>query len=187
MSRFSNSIFRPFKIFGVETQQATIWFLFTIICGLIGICMNVWAHIGSSVNLYQAILQEFMANSFYTYSIVLLTCTCGSLFMKMDKDRLVTYKSIKIWLMILLGAFVFIGAFLCQSRDKLPFFNRYQLAYFLMAIVLAVYGFCVINMDRHPELFKDIQDNYTKEEAERIKVLVDKMSSVTSDKKGNNL
>ena len=187
MNQFTKKVIRPFKFFSVEKQQASIWFLFTIICGLIGIGMNVWSHVNTEVTLYQAILQEFSANSFFTYSIVLLACTAGSLFMKMDKDRLVTFKSIKIWLLIILGGFVFFGAFLCQSRDKLPSFNWYQLAYFLIAIVLAVYGFCVVNLDRHLDVFTDLQDPITHEDAENIKVLVDKMSKVTEDKKGNKL
>lgn len=187
MSRFSKSITYPFKLFGEETQQSLIWLIFTVVCGLFGIGMNIWSHLGDDSNLYDAILKEFTVNSFYTYSIVLLTCTSGNLFMKMDKDRLMTYKSIKIWLMIVLGFFVFGGGLLCQSRGKLPFFNWFQLLYFLLAIALAVYGFCVVNMDRHPELFDDIQEKITKEDADNIKMLADKMSTVTKDNKGNNL
>lgn len=187
MKQFTKKVVRPFKFFVVEKQQASIWFLFTIICGLIGISMNVWSHVNAEVNLYHAILREFSANSFFTYSIVLLTCTAGSLFMKMDKDRLVTFKSIKIWLLIILGGFVFFGAFLCQSRDKLSGFNLFQLAYFLIAIVLAVYGFCVINMDRHLDIFTDLQDSITNEDAESLKSLIDKMTKVTEDNKGNKV
>ena len=107
--------------------------------------------------------------------------------MKMDKDRLVTYKAIKIWLLILLGGFVFIGAFLCQSRGKLPCFNWYQLIYFLLTIIIAVYGFCVVNMDRHPNLFTDLEDRITQEDADEIKGLIDKMSRVSQDIKGNKI
>ena len=91
------SLIGPFKIFKVETQKSALWFLFTVICGLIGIVMNVWSHLGPDVNLYNAILNEFTVNSFYTFSIVLLTCTAGSLFMKIDTDRMITFKSIKEW------------------------------------------------------------------------------------------
>lgn len=187
MNRLTKSIVYPFRLFGAETQQASIWVLFTIICGLIGICMNVWSHVGPEVGLYQAIKQEFIVNSFYTYSIVLLSSTAGALFMKMDKDRLVTYKAIKIWLLILLGGFVFIGAFLCQSRGKLPCFNWYQLIYFLLTIIIAVYGFCVVNMDRHPNLFTDLEDRITQEDADEIKGLIDKMARVSQDIKGNKI
>ena len=187
MSRFTKSIFSPFKIFKVETQKSALWFLFTVICGLIGIVMNVWSHLGPEVRLYDAILNEFTVNSFYTYSIVLLTCTVGSLFMKIDSDKMITYTSIKLWLMIVLGGFVFIGAFLCQSRGNISGFNWYQLFYFLLTVLFAVYGFCVVNMDRHPELFYDIQDPMTQDEANNIKGMVDKMAKVTNDQKGNKL
>lgn len=181
------SLIGPFKIFKVETQKSALWFLFTVICGLIGIVMNVWSHLGPDVNLYNAILNEFTVNSFYTFSIVLLTCTAGSLFMKIDTDRMITFKSIKEWLLIVLGGCVFIGAFLCQSRGKIPSYNWLQLFYFIFAIGLAVYGFCVVNLDRHPELFADIQEQITPEDAEDIKRMVDKMSQLSNDKKGNKL
>lgn len=187
MSKLVKSISDPFQIFKVEKQKSALWFLFTVICGLLGIVMNVWSHLGPGVGLYKAVLQEFSVNSFYTYSIVLLTCTAGSLFMKIDTDKMVTYTTIKEWLLIILGAFVFAGAFLCQSRDKLPGFNWFQLVYFVLTILMAVYGFCVINMDRHPELFVEIQDSITQEEAEGIKEMIDKMSTVTTDKKGNKV
>lgn len=187
MKRLLKCVFYPFKFFGLETQQALIWFLFTIVCGLLGIGMNVWSHINAEVKVYQAIVQEFSVNSFFTYSIVLLTCTVGGLIMKMDKDRLVTFKSIKIWLLILLCGFVFAGAFLCQSRGKLSNFNWYQLAYFILTLAFAVYGFCVVNMDRHLDVFGDLLDPITHDDAEDIKGLVDKVSKVTEDKKGNKL
>lgn len=187
MSRFSKRLVYPFKFFGVETQQASIWFLFTIICGLIGIGMNVWSHLGEDVKLYRAILQEFTVNSFFTYSIVLLTCTAGTLFMKMDKERLVTYKTIKIWLLIILGGFVFVGALLCQSRDKLPGYNWWQLVYFILTIVFAVYGFCVVNMDRHPDMFVELEDPISQEDADNITVLLNKMTNVNNDGKGNKV
>ena len=107
--------------------------------------------------------------------------------MKIDSDKMLTYSAIKVWLMIVLGGFVFVGAFLCQSRDKISHFNWFQLGYFILAIVLAIYGFCVINMDRHPALFVDIQDPITQEEAENIKCLIDKMSKVSNDQKGNKV
>ncbi len=187
MSRFVNSIFIPFKIFRVETQKSALWFLFTVVCGQIGIVVNIWSHLAPRVGLYDAVLEEFTVNSFYTYSIVLLTCTAGSLFMKIDKDKMITYTAIKEWLLIALGGLVFIGAFLCQSRGKISGYNWYQLGYFILAIVFAVYGFCVVNMDRHLELFSEIQDPITQEEADSIKGMIDKMSKVTKDKKGNTL
>lgn len=187
MKQFTKKIVYPFKFFGIEPQQAWIWFLFTILCGLIGIGMNVWSHKNADVTLYNAIVQEFTVNSFFTYSIVLLTGTAGSLFMKMDKDRLMTFKSIKIWLLIFLCGFVFIGTILCQSRDKLLGYNWYQLAYFVLAIALAVYGFCVVNMDRHLDSFVDLLDPVSNKDAAVIKGLVDKMSKLTEDKKGNRV
>ena len=187
MSRFFKSIIYPFRIFGEDTQKASLWFLFTVICGLIGIAVNVWSHLSSEVNLYHAILQEFSVNSFYTYSIVLLTCTAGELFMKIDKEKMITYTTIKEWLLIVLGGFVFIGAFLCQSREKLTGFNWYQLFYFIFTVLLAVYGFCVVNLDRHPDLFVDIQDPLSPKEAEEIKGMIEKMSQITTDNKGNNV
>jgi hypothetical protein len=186
MSRFSRSIKLPFKVFSIEKRKSLLWLLFTVICGLIGIGVNIWSHL-SSMDLYNAIVHEFSVNSFYTYSIVLLTCTIGSIFMKIDTDKMITYTGIKEWILIALGAVVFIGAFLCQSQDRLSGSNWYQLFYFLLAIFLSIYGYCVVNMDRHPELFVEIQEQLSAQEAEEIKGMVDKMSNLTEDKKGNKV
>lgn len=187
MNRLSKSFIYPFKIIRVETQKSLLWFVFTVICGFIGIAMNVWSHLAPKVSLYDAILQEFNVNSFYTFSIVLLSCTAGSLYMKIDKDKMITFTTVKIWLSIVLVGFVFIGAFLCQSRGKIENYNYYQMVYLILTVILAVYNFCVVNLDRHPDLFVDIENTITEEDADQLKILIDKMETVKNDKKGNAL
>lgn len=187
MSLFIKSIYYPFRYIKAETQRSFLWLLFTIVCGLIGIGMNVWSHLSEETGLYQAIIIEFSVNSFYTYSIVLLSCTAGALFMKIDRDKMLSFTKIKTWLLIFLGTFVFIGAFLCQSQGKVVSPYRFQLFYFFISVILAVYGFCVVNMDEHPELFDPIQERYTKKEVDTLKNMIDKMPQITDDQKGNKL
>ena len=187
MSLFIKSIYYPFKYFKADTQRSLLWLLFTIICGLIGIGVNIWSHLSKEIDLYKAIVIEFSVNSFYTYSIVLLSCTAGALFMKIDRDKMLSFTKIKTWLLIFLGIFVFVGTFLCQSQGKVVSPYWFQLFYFLLAIVLAVYGFCVVNMDEFPDLFIAIQERYTKNKVDTLKNMIDKMPQITDDQKGNKL
>lgn len=176
----------PFKYIRLEKNRSYIWMLFTIVFGLFGIVFNVWAHL-SEKTFYLAILDEFLANSFYIYSIVLLASSAGSLFMKLNKDKMLWFSDIKLWLIVVFFIILFISFFLSQGRGKLPGYNWFQLVFFVFSIILCVYNFCVVNLDEHPETFAHLISNMDQQEADSLKNLIDQSQKLSRDSKGLEL
>lgn len=173
----------PFKYIGLETSRSLIWIIFTVVFGLFGIVFNVWAHVPAQT-WYNAILTEFQVNSFYTFSIVLLASSAGTLFMKLDKDKMLWFSDIKLWLIIVLFVILFVSSFLCQGAEKLPHYNWFQLVYFIFAIIMSIYSFCVVHLDEHPDSFTHLIGKLNQEEADSLKQIIDESQKLSTDSKG---
>lgn len=176
----------PFRYIRLEKNRSYIWILFTIVFGLFGIVFNVWAHL-SEKGFFLAILGEFQVNSFYTFSIVLLASSIGSLFMKLNRDKMLWFSDIKLWLIVFLFIILFISSFLSQGRDKLPGYNWIQLAFFIFSIFLCIYNFCVVHLDEHPEAFAHLIGNMDQQEADNLKNMIDQSQKLSRDSKGLEL
>lgn len=176
----------PFYYIKLERNRSYIWMIFTIVFGLFGVGFNVWAHL-SEKSLYLAILEEFQVNSFYTYSIVLLASSAGSLFMKLNKDKMLWFSDIKLWLIVFLFVILFISGFLSQGREKLPGYNWFQLAFFFLSIIICIYNFCVVHLDEHPDSFAQLIGNMNQQEADNLKQMIDQSQKLSRDSKGLEL
>ena len=181
--RIKECIKEPFKYIKLELSRSLIWIIFTVIFGLFGIIFNIWAHVQDKT-WYNAILTEFQVNSFYTYSIVLLASSAGNLFMKLDKDKMLWFSDIKLWLIIVLFVILFISSFLCQGVEKLPCYNWFQLGYFIFAVLMSIYSFCVVHLDEHPDSFAHLIGKLNQDEADRLKRIIDDSQKLSTDSKG---
>lgn len=146
--------------------------------------MNIIAHLSPDCGLLCSIKQEFVVNSFYTFSIVLITSSFGSFFMQLEKNKMLLFTEVKTWLMIVFGFFFFIGAILSMISDKVPHCSYAQLVYFILSIILSLYTFCVTNMEEYAEYFKNLQAPMTAEDKESLTKLANKAISLTQDKNG---
>lgn len=179
-----DSIKLPFHYLKLEKNRSCLWVVFTILIGLLGIVMNIIAHLSPECGLFSSIKQEFAVNSFYTFSIVLITSSFGSFFMQLEKNKMLLFTEVKTWLMIVFGFIVFTGAILSMITNKIPHCNYVQLVYFALSIILSLYTFCVTNMEEYSDYFKGLQAPMTAKDKESLAKLASKAISLTQDKKG---
>ena len=180
------SLVKPFRYIKLNRSVSILWGMFTLVFGLFGIGFNIWAHY-PKMNVWNALLNEFAVNSFYTYSIVLLASSMGSLFIKIHKDKMLMYSDIKLWLMVVLFIFLFLSAFLCQGLEKIAHHFWIQLVYFVISILLAIYSFCVCHIDEYPNEFADLQTVYTEEEKQSLTKMISQSQKITTDSNGNKV
>ena len=180
------SLISPFKYLELNKNVSVLWIMFSLMFGLFGIAFNIFAHIPQMI-IWDALLNEFAVNSFYTYSIVLLASSMGSLFIKLNKDKMLTFSTIKLWLMVILFFVLFMSAFLCQGMEKFSHHFWMQFAYFVISIALAIYSFCVCHLDECPDEFANLQTKYSEEEKKELTSMITQSQKVTTDSNGNKI
>lgn len=179
-------LFLPFCYIGLKTSKSLMWLLFTVIFGLFGIILNIYASFPDKT-LYEAILREFAVNSFYTYSVVLLASAMGALFTKMSEIKSFVFSDIKIWVMVFIFIQMFISSFLCQGMEKFSGHFWLQFIYFLFSILLTVYSYCVCHIDEYPDKFSRLLTRYSEAELAEVQKMISESQTLTKDKNGNSL
>ena len=144
--------------------------------------MNIWSHLEPDCGLIDSIKIELKANSLFTYSIVLLTSAYGSYYMKIAKTKMLLFTTVKTWVSIGIGFFVFLGGILVVSPQKIAHFYWVELGYFILSVLLSIYTFCVTNMDEHPEYFKVLQEDVSDEDFKELHSMIETCKNIVKDK-----
>ena len=207
-STFIGKLLLPLQVVKEEKGTFFLWFLFTIIAGLIGPIINIVNRCAMGNDTLLSSLDKDCENgTFYTFSIVLIASSIGLLFIKLInekiqfKNRKLYFVAICIFPMFFAGIF-YSGATLRQSQNtelnarrdtKKPEMqkkiiasethkegmaymknpdevtkNDYQLVFVIIAIIIAIYSFCLEYMSLHPEQFYVLRDDYNANASERI-------------------
>ena len=75
-------IILPLKVILLKKGTFFLWFLFTIIAGLLGPIINIANNCGfNNLPIGISIFEDSRAGTFYTFSIVLIASAIGSLFL----------------------------------------------------------------------------------------------------------
>lgn len=205
---FVGKLVLPLLVVKEEKGTFFLWFLFTIIAGLIGPIINAVNRCAIGNEPIVSSLEKDCENgTFYTFSIVLIASSIGLLFIKLInekiqfKNRKLYFIAICIFPMFFAGIF-YSGATLRQKQSteinegrinskknqqrKIATSSNspnksiglkkskgnakidYQVTFVIIAIIIAIYSFCLEYMSLHPEKFDVLRDDYNANASERI-------------------
>ncbi|MFZ1706199.1 MAG: hypothetical protein WAT79_17770 [Saprospiraceae bacterium] len=187
----------PWGIIKRKPISFFLFCLFTVFAGQIGIIINIIIRLSSGkFDLVQSLYLDSLRGSFYTFSIALIASALGPLFVNFVEKSPTEFRSIKI-LTISITIFVlfFAGVFYSTSatNPKSLIINNFgfdwpQLIIFILAIIISLYSFNLLELDNFKEDFDDINDqNYAIIEDNEVKNLSEKIATVNSDSKGNKM
>lgn len=207
-STFVGKLLLPLQVVKEEKGTFFLWFLFTIIAGLIGPIINAVNRcaIGNE-SLVSSLEKDCENGTFYTFSIVLIASSIGLLFIKLInekiqfKNRKLYFIAISIFPMFFAGIF-YSGATLRHNQNIVQNVgliiekqsppntlepskilsgksvniqkstrdakNDYQVFFVIIAIIIAIYSFCLEYMSLHQEKFDVLRDDYNANASERI-------------------
>lgn len=177
----------PLKVIELKKGTFFLWFLFTIIAGLLGPIINIANNCGfNDLPMAISVFEDSKAGTFYTFSIVLIASAIGSLFLNL-LDSSDAFKKMKLYFMALCIFPLFFGGIFyssftqkqkeairisysekteTQNPDSPPLTEESivvdwkQLILLLLALFISVYAFCLQYMNANPTEFKEIRDSY---------------------------
>ncbi len=194
------ALWKPWTIIPDNKLIFFVWFMFTILASQIGTIINLIIRvINGELSFIQSIYQESVNGSFYTFSIVLIASLLSPLFINFVENSPTHFKSIKIVLItILIFTLFFAGIFYSTSvkdnyniehlSEILYSVDIYQLIFFIIAIILALYAFCVNRLDLNKEKYEELNDNDYREKDDKARdALSNGIENIITDNKGNNI
>ena len=170
-------IVSPFYIVSMHRAAFFVWFMFTLLGGLVGVVISIMRHLWFSDVHYsfkQALYVETTNGSIYTYAIATIAAVLSGLFVLFAEKEKLSYRTLQIptaalavFVLLFGGIFYALninssnaGA-LCPPPDAELVLDWKQLVILILALLFSIYTFCLCRIDDHNEEFKDIQDkNY---------------------------
>ena len=111
-------IFLPYKVLKLKKGTFFLWFLFTIIAGLLGPIINIANNCGfNDMPMVLSILEDSQTGTFYTFSIVLIASAIGSLFLNL-LDSSDTFRKMKLYFMAICIFPLFFGGIYYSSFSQ---------------------------------------------------------------------
>lgn len=184
-------IFLPYKVLKLKKGTFFLWFLFTIIAGLLGPIINIANNCGfNDMPMVLSILEDSQTGTFYTFSIVLIASAIGSLFLNL-LDSSDTFRKMKLYFMAICIFPLFFGGIYYSSfsqkkkeefklayvshkkavekestrgQEIIVVVDKKQLVFFLLSLIISIYAFCLQYMNANKSEFKEIEDSYLDKE-----------------------
>lgn len=184
-------IFLPYKVLKLKKGTFFLWFLFTIIAGLLGPIINIANNCGfNDMPMVLSILEDSQTGTFYTFSIVLIASAIGSLFLNL-LDSSDTFRKMKLYFMDICIFPLFFGGIYYSSfsqkkkeefklayvshkkavekestrgQEIIVVVDKKQLVIFLLSLIISIYAFCLQYMNANKSEFKEIEDSYLDKE-----------------------
>lgn len=197
-SKFWKALLCPFLVTLEHLTETFIWVLFVIFAGQLGTIINIIRRsvfLGWDVSV--ALIPDSISGTFYTFSLVLIASLLAPLFVSYFKDEKPNYQHISsvlvalmFFVMIFCAVFYsFAASDTATSMDYSKLIaadvkvDGWQLAFFIIAIVLAVYchGFSLLKF--HEDELKMSSEYFTRENFEKEQIATDS-AAVKSDGKG---
>lgn len=141
-----------------------LWFLFVVVAGQLGTIINFinrcvfddWA-------ISQSLLADSVSGNFYTFALVLVTSIIGNIFIKLAcKSEHDHRKAIVVFVAICFFLILFDAVFFSfATQDYAKEYKNvniidihidyWQIAFFILAILAAIFSFGLERIDRHSE------------------------------------
>ncbi|SDD32210.1 hypothetical protein [Williamwhitmania taraxaci] len=188
----------PLSVITDNRSEFTIWFLFTIVTGQIGIIANmIIRHYTYSTSISESIFVDSQNGSFYTFSIALVASLLGPLFINLLNSSKFSFKTLKIYTIIFSIFFLFFaGIVYAVIQSKNGFENKNlvlkidwtQLLMYILALIIVIYGYCIIRLENDPLKYKFIDDPlFNEKDDEDVNERIEESKKVTDDGKGRKL
>ena len=192
LSILIHRIILPLKVLRLKKGTFFLWFLFTIIAGLLGPIINIANNCGFNEKpMVLSILEDSQTGTFYTFSIVLIASAIGSLFLNLLESS-DTFRKMKLYFMAICIFPLFFGGIYYSSfsqKQKEEFrsadvihnnalkteitkgqnnhnvvVDKKQLVIFILSLIISIYAFCLQYMNVNKSEFKEIEDSYLDKE-----------------------
>lgn len=165
-------VLRPFRIISMHRAAFFVWFLLTLVGGLVGVIANIVKHVGFGNDvLKDAIFIETANGSLYTYSIAIVASVLSSLFVLFAEKKELNYRFLQIPMAVISIFVLLFGgifyAFNMDTHNSLAY-DWKQISILVLSVLIAVYVFCLSRLDDHNPDFKDISDMQTKNRSIKI-------------------
>lgn len=175
----------PKYIWNLSNRNFILWFIFSVLFGLFGPITN---YIINDIDLCDTIVFESTNGTFFTYSIALIASSLGLLIIKIvedatsqskEKHKFITIKTVCLTITLILWLFDCIfyakhSNHLIKSVNKEEYEIQWsQLIFFILAIIIAIYVYCIQFLTTYPNLFSSVSDeNYTEQEKKGVEKLL---------------
>ncbi len=188
----------PLSVILENRSEFTIWFLFTIITGQIGIIVNmIIRHYSEGASITASIIVDSINGSFYTFSIALVASTLGPLFINLINSKVLRFKSLKIYTIIISFFFLIFSGIVyavIQSKSGINIdlkkieIDWTQFIVYLMAILIVFYGYCILRLENDPDKYKSLDDPpFNEVDDEEVNERIVQSKKITNDGKGVKL
>ena len=166
-------VLRPFKIIPMHRAAFFLWFLFTILGGMVGIIISVIRHVlFDDFSLFQALFIETSNGSFYTYSIAIVASVLSMLFVLFVEKDMLSFRSLQIpttalavFILLFGGVFYALNIDLSGQAgiENIKAIEHFsldwkQLGIIIVSLLFSIYTFCLARLDDHKNDFDDISD-----------------------------
>jgi DMSO reductase anchor subunit len=192
MNIFLEHLFHPYKIIKENVSEFFIWILFTVIAGQFGILANLIVRsYTSDVTITQSLLEDSLNGSFYTFSIALVASMLGPIFIEIIKSKTLTFRTLKTFTIIASVFYLFIAGVIYASVQSTNSVSQpetnldidySQLTIYLIALIFATYGYCVLRLERRGRDFSHIGDGAFNEiDDENVVTRIETANEITEE------
>jgi DMSO reductase anchor subunit len=192
MKIFFEHLFHPFKIIRENISEFFIWILFTVIAGQFGILANLIVRsYTSDITITQSLLEDSLNGSFYTFSIALVASMLGPIFIEIIKSKTLTFRTLKTFTIIVSVFYLFIAGVIyasVQSNNSVSQLatdlgiDYSQIVVYVIALLFAIYGYCVLRLERRGKDFSHISDGaFNEVDDENVERRIETANEITEE------
>lgn len=165
-------ILSPFNIVLMHRAAFFVWFMFTLLGGLVGVVISIMRHMWFGTVHYtfkQALYVETTSGALYTYAIATIAAVLSGLFVLFAEREKLSYRTLQIptaalsvFVLLFGGVFYALnidsaGVIACPSDNEIAF-DWKQFIILCLSLLFSVYAFCLCRIDDHDTEFEDIKD-----------------------------
>lgn len=178
----------PLKVIPENRLPFVYWVLFTIIAGQSGIILTSIVGIyKDSKSISDMLLVSYYNGDFYTYSIALLSSMIGLVFIDFITNDKQNFKQIKLNTVII-GALIVIFSSVTYPYLSKENFEFTQLLIYIISIILSIYFYTLLKLDKSSFRFKNIEDiPYNEKDDEIVEQITKDSNDLTEDGSGNKI
>lgn len=195
MNKALGVLVEPFSVIKFHKTDFTIWFVFTVFAGQLGIIINIIIRSYSyNTGLFYSIYLDSISGNFYTFVIATVASMLGPLFINFVESERLKFKTLKILALILtIFLLFFTGVIYSATQSKNTTgthqisleVDKTQLFLYFISILVCVYIYSIIKLDYHQQEFSHLAFN--EKDDKNVDLVVEKSKSIIIDGNGNRL